>query len=400
MLSEEVAAHGLEVGCRPRRIEIFFDRAAGATYLCSGAGGAATGWHAILLATPDFTFHLKNGIRADLPARATPVTDPAERRALLVEVVADLSQPHDPGTIRPTRLEDWADSRLMCISFRPLGRDRGPSRIYFRAVCWGCQTPGMSEHTARALRLFDELAAGYDEVLPFFRGFAGLQVGWLDPVAGTVALDLGAGGGALTGALLGRGCVVTAVDGAPGMVAKVARLYPEAEVRLMEAGRLEFADASFDLVCAGFVMHLLDDPAVAAAEVRRVLRPGGVFSFSTPCAVEDAPEWDFYGELFREYQPYVPEEKGRLGRPLDGEKLLADAGFQFLEETVVEQRLAVPDPDTFWNWAMSHGSRAFIDALPSPQREEFESRLRQELSTMNPITHPTAATLNRGTRMP
>ena len=27
-------------------------------------------------------------------------------------------RPHDPGTIRPTRLEDWADSRLMRISFR------------------------------------------------------------------------------------------------------------------------------------------------------------------------------------------------------------------------------------------------------------------------------------------
>ncbi len=82
----------------PRRIEIFFYRAAGATYLCSGAGGAATGWHANLLANPDFTVHLKNGIRADLPARATPVTDPAERQAVLAEIVADLNQPHDPGT--------------------------------------------------------------------------------------------------------------------------------------------------------------------------------------------------------------------------------------------------------------------------------------------------------------
>lgn len=103
---------------RPRRIEIFFYRAAGSTYLCSGAGHAGTGWHANLLADPDFTFHLKNGIRADLAARATPVTDPAVRQAVLAEIVADLNQPHDPGTIRPTRLEDWADSRLMRISFR------------------------------------------------------------------------------------------------------------------------------------------------------------------------------------------------------------------------------------------------------------------------------------------
>ncbi|MGZ0146007.1 nitroreductase/quinone reductase family protein [Kribbella sp. WER1] len=83
---------------RPRRIEIFFYRAAGRTYLCSGAGGAATDWHANLRANPTFTFHLKNGIRADLPARATPVTDLAERQAVLAEIVADLNQPHDPGT--------------------------------------------------------------------------------------------------------------------------------------------------------------------------------------------------------------------------------------------------------------------------------------------------------------
>ncbi|WP_211225482.1 nitroreductase/quinone reductase family protein [Amycolatopsis nigrescens] len=46
---------------RARRIEIFFYRAAGETYLCSGAGGAATDWHANLLANPNFTFHLKTG---------------------------------------------------------------------------------------------------------------------------------------------------------------------------------------------------------------------------------------------------------------------------------------------------------------------------------------------------
>ena len=113
----DITTRGRRTG-RPRRIEIFFYRAAGAVYLCSGAGGGATGWHANLLAAPEFTFHLRNGIRADLPARATPVTDPAERRAVLAEIVADLNQPHDPGTIRPTRPEDWAESRLMRVEFR------------------------------------------------------------------------------------------------------------------------------------------------------------------------------------------------------------------------------------------------------------------------------------------
>jgi deazaflavin-dependent oxidoreductase (nitroreductase family) len=106
---------------RPRRIEIFFYRAHGATYLCSGAGGGATSWYANLLAERAFTFHLKHGVRADLPAHATPVTDPAERSAVLAAIVDDLNQPHDPGTIRPTRLADWAGSRLVRIDFADTG---------------------------------------------------------------------------------------------------------------------------------------------------------------------------------------------------------------------------------------------------------------------------------------
>ncbi|WP_422769988.1 nitroreductase/quinone reductase family protein [Plantactinospora sp. WMMC1484] len=112
----DITTTGRRTG-RPRRIEIFFYRAHGATYLCSGAGGGPTGWNANLRANPAFTFHLKNGVKADLPAHATTVTDPAERAAVLTAIVDDLNQPHDPGTIRPTRLADWADSRLMRIHF-------------------------------------------------------------------------------------------------------------------------------------------------------------------------------------------------------------------------------------------------------------------------------------------
>lgn len=112
----DITTTGRRTG-RPRRIEIFFYRANGATYLCSGAGGGATSWYANLRANPAFTFHLKNGISADLPAHATTVTDPAERAAVIAAIVDDLNQPHDPGTIRPTHRDDWADSRLMRIEF-------------------------------------------------------------------------------------------------------------------------------------------------------------------------------------------------------------------------------------------------------------------------------------------
>jgi ubiquinone/menaquinone biosynthesis C-methylase UbiE len=46
--------------------------------------------------------------------------------------------------------------------------------------------------------------------------------------------------------------------------------------------RLPFRDASFDLITADMVVEHLDDPAVQFAEVRRVLKPGGIFIFHTP----------------------------------------------------------------------------------------------------------------------
>ena len=48
--------------------------------------------------------------------------------------------------------------------------------------------------------------------------------------------------------------------------------------------RLPFADESFDLVTANVVVEHLEHPALAFAEIFRVLRPGGVFLFRTPSA--------------------------------------------------------------------------------------------------------------------
>ena len=102
---------------RPRRIEIWFYRADGGIYLSSMP--AKRGWYANLKANPDFTFHLKNSVAADLPATARPVTDEAERRRIFTQFVEDLNQPSNPGRIaQPTRVEDWvAGSPLMEISF-------------------------------------------------------------------------------------------------------------------------------------------------------------------------------------------------------------------------------------------------------------------------------------------
>jgi deazaflavin-dependent oxidoreductase (nitroreductase family) len=67
----------------PRRLEIVFHNIDGRIYI-SGMPRAdrARAWLRNLESDPHLTIHLKGDVRADLPAVARIVTDPAERRAV------------------------------------------------------------------------------------------------------------------------------------------------------------------------------------------------------------------------------------------------------------------------------------------------------------------------------
>lgn len=69
---------------QPRRIETWFYRSGGRIYLTGSPG--RRDWYANLVATPAFTFHLKESATADLQARATAITDPEARRAVLAGI--------------------------------------------------------------------------------------------------------------------------------------------------------------------------------------------------------------------------------------------------------------------------------------------------------------------------
>lgn len=70
---------------RPRRIELVFHNVDG-RILISGRPGFPRSWIANLKANPRFTFHLKRGIQADLPATARVITDREERERLLAPI--------------------------------------------------------------------------------------------------------------------------------------------------------------------------------------------------------------------------------------------------------------------------------------------------------------------------
>lgn len=95
-------------------------------------------------------------------------------------------------------------------------------------------------------------------------------------------LDVGVGGGLTKPLLRPSSGRYVAIDFLPAMVQASQSRFPESDVRLGDARRLAFDDASFDVVLFSIngldaVGH--DDRLMAIAEIRRVLREGGQLIF-------------------------------------------------------------------------------------------------------------------------
>jgi ubiquinone/menaquinone biosynthesis C-methylase UbiE len=122
--------------------------------------------------------------------------------------------------------------------------------------------------------------AAYERLMGRWSRIAAAQfLDWLDVGAGARWLDVGCGNGAFTEVLIDR-CApasVMAVDPSEGQLA-YARTRPGAklaEFRVGDAQALPFGDHSFDAAAMALVLAFLPDPAKAAAEMARVVRPGG-----------------------------------------------------------------------------------------------------------------------------
>jgi len=76
-----------------RRIEIWFHNLAGQLYI-TGLPGKRD-WYANMVAEPNFTFHLKDSLQTDIPARARPIHAEAERRRVMAQIIAKLGGERD-----------------------------------------------------------------------------------------------------------------------------------------------------------------------------------------------------------------------------------------------------------------------------------------------------------------
>ena len=113
----DITTIGAKTG-RERRIEIWFYRVHDEIYLTTQP--ASRSWYANLLQHPQFTFHLKNSVRADLAATAAPVLDRKCRLRVFKAIVSDLNQPRHRAYIsQPVQpVEEWiAGSPLMQVTF-------------------------------------------------------------------------------------------------------------------------------------------------------------------------------------------------------------------------------------------------------------------------------------------
>jgi len=146
---------------------------------------------------------------------------------------------------------------------------------------------------------WDEVAGGWarrrDLVWQASRGLSERLLELLDPQPGDTVLELAAGPGD-TGFLAAQRIApsgrLLSTDIAPQMLvaaeARAAELgLTNVEFRVMDAQSLDLLDASVNGVVCRWGYMLVDDPALALAETRRVLRPGGRVAFAVWASAEE-----------------------------------------------------------------------------------------------------------------
>jgi SAM-dependent methyltransferase len=217
-------------------------------------------------------------------------------------------------------------------------------------------------------RSFELVADLYERGRPEYPAEA---IAWiveeLDLREGRIVLDLGAGTGKLTRALVPTGARVIAVEPGEQMLAELRRLLPDIETKLGAAEAIPLADRSVDAVTAGQAFHWFrHDEAVP--ELHRVLRPGGAVALIWNSRDDERPVQREVSDLIA---PFMPR-----GRPRVGASTLALAESDLFGP--VEKRtfpfVQQLDADGL---AARMASTSFVAAAQPERRAELDRRLRE-----------------------
>lgn len=229
-------------------------------------------------------------------------------------------------------------------------------------------------HNARPAAIWSSGGSAYDIVSRGVSDAIEHCVARLDPQPGQRILDLATGTGWTSRVVCRRGAHVTGADIAEGLLeaardrAKHEGL--DIEYRVADAERLPFGDGEFDGLVSTFGVMFASRPEAAAAEITRVVKPGGRLALAT---------WTHDGTLaamFQVMKPYMPPppspappspfEWGRTARITE---LLGDAFDLHFEPGVSNYR--IPDGETTWRqFSVGYGpTKMLAQSLDDTRRE-------------------------------
>ena len=205
------------------------------------------------------------------------------------------------------------------------------------------------------------------------------------PAGAATVVDLACGDGYLLALLADRqqpGLALVGVDLSAGELA-VARTRLGVAVRLHQARaqELPLPDRGADVVLCHMALMLMDDAPRVLAEVRRVLRRGGVFS-AVVGGGSASPVHQVFVSLLRQHRRLPQFESLRLGdRGLHSPEgiarlFAADFAPPVIEEIVLQWRSG---PAALWSWFAEMYDRQWLGA---PDWLEIERRFMETVTAL------------------
>jgi ubiquinone/menaquinone biosynthesis C-methylase UbiE len=196
----------------------------------------------------------------------------------------------------------------------------------------------------------------------------------LAPRPEDTVLELAAGTGEAGRALVARVGRLISSDLSPAMVEIARRRLPEAEHRVIDMHAIDLPDASVDGVLCRWGYMLVEDPALAVRETRRVLRPGGRLACAVWAAAGQNPWVTVFGRSL--------VARGLMEPPAPGEPHMFALGEEGRLETLL--RTSFDDVQ--------------VEAIPVEFRYGSFDEYRRVMTNLGATLRKTLAGLDEGTR--
>jgi ubiquinone/menaquinone biosynthesis C-methylase UbiE len=198
-------------------------------------------------------------------------------------------------------------------------------------------------------------------------------------------LDVGCGTGALTFAIAKNPAVpkIIGIDLSEAFLAYARSKTDDPRIQFEQgdAHKLPFADGSFDCCLALLVMSFITDAPKAAAEMRRVTRPGGVVATAMWDTTGGNELNDALSDAAAVIDPNVNLLTGTYGTAEELTSLWVSAGLNEVQVKNIVFACGFSSFDDFWQ-PLTEGqgpAGAYLRRISEDHRTALRERLRQNL---------------------